>query len=189
MKNLLIVLLAVPLLLTTARASEKTEVMATAKKAVIALKNKNMIQLAAMAHPVKGIRFTPYNFVNTDQGGDLVFKGTQIAGLWASQKRYLWGEFDGSGDPIRMTFAKYFGRFIFSRDFANAHTVVYNQAASPGTTIDNFADAYPKAKFVGYHFSRSKDGNDMGWETLYLIFEKSGKKWYLVGISHDEWTI
>jgi hypothetical protein len=29
----------------------------------------------------------------------------------------------------------------------------------------------------------------MNWASLRLVFERSGNKWYLVGISHDEWTI
>jgi hypothetical protein len=187
MKNLLTLLILIPLFVFTAQAGDKAEVMKVSRQAVLALKNKNMATLAALTHPAKGVRFSSYSYV--DKSVDLVFKREQVSGLWANPKIYKWGEFDGSGDPIKMRFSKYYARFVYDRDFANAPDISYNDQLGGGNTIVNVRAAYPKGKFVEYHFPESTDRNEMGWESLRLIFERTGKKWYLVGICHDEWTI
>lgn len=176
-----------PLLLSPAQASTKTEVMKASKQAVLALKNKNFATLAALAHPTKGVRFSAYGYI--DKEADLVFKRAQVSGLWANRKIYNWGDYDGTGDPIKMRFSKYYAAFIYDRDFARAPYVGYNKVTGRGNTIVNIFEAYPRGKFVEYHFPDRSDGGAMDWNSLRLVFEKSGSKWYLVGISHDEWTI
>jgi hypothetical protein len=186
MKNLAFLLLLFSLCFISADASDQTEVMKVSGQTVLALKSKNMAKLAALVHPVKGVRFSAYGYIDKDN--DLIFKRSQITGLWTNRKIYRWGEYDGSGDPIKMRFAKYYAKFIYDRDFARADSE-YNKVVQQGNTIVNIAEAYPKGKFVEYHFPDDADGGAMNWNGLRLVFERSGKKWYLVGISHDEWTI
>ncbi len=187
MKKLLLLFVILPLLVLAAQADTKTEVMKASKQAVLALKSKNFAKLATLVHPVKGVRFSAYGYIGKDT--DLVFKKNQVPGLWAGRKIYNWGEFDGSGDPIKMRFSKYYAAFIYDRDFANAPDIEYNQVIRRGNTIVNILEAYPKGKFVEYSFNGDNEGTEMNWNSLRLVFEKSGRKWYLVGISHDEWTI
>lgn len=177
-------------LLVVSAPANKVQVMKVSKEAVTALKNKNMAKLSTLVHPTKGVRFTPYSYV--DKNLATVFSQSQIVNAWDSKKVYTWGESDGSGDTMSFTFAKYFERFVYDRNFANAPLIKYSGAAAFREDLtNNFAEAYPNAKFVKYHFDKGPAPryNEIGWASLYLIFEKSGKKWYLVGISHLEWTI
>jgi hypothetical protein len=190
MKKLFFLLILLSSLLVAAKAAgatDKTDVMKVSRRAVLALRDKNMAGLAALVHPAKGVRFSAYGYI--DKEGDLVFKRPQVSRLLDNKTLYQWGEYDGSGDPIKMRFVKYYAAFIYDRDFARAPHVDYNNVIGRGNTIVNIVEAYPNGKFVEYHFPDSQDGGAMNWNSLRLVFEKSGKQWYLVGISHDEWTI
>lgn len=188
MKKFSLVLILFSLTVVSAYAN-KTQVMKAAKEVVTAMKNKNMVKLWTLVHPKNGVRFSPYSYIDKDS--DLVFSKSEIASAWNNKRLYLWGEFDGSGDPIRMGFSKYFGRFVYDRNFASAPSIKYGLGAIRGNTMNNLAEVYPNGKFVEYHFEKGPPPkyNEIGWASLHLAFEKSGKKWYLVGISHGEWTI
>lgn len=172
---------------TIAPAKAKQLISSRARETVLALKNGDMQRLSAIAHPTKGVRFTPYNYV--DPKADLVFRPEQLKGLMASKKRYLWGEYDGSGDPIRLTFKKYYKRFIYDVDFANMKRVSYNESLSTNPNYDNAFESYADAIIVEYHFLGSQRYDGMDWRSLRLVFQRKGKTWYLVGVMHNEWTI
>lgn len=158
---------------------------------MLALKARNVARLSTFVHPQKGLRFSPYASVLPDE--DRVVKRSQLAQMWASPKRYNWGGggYDGSGDPILLTLKKYYGRFIFDHDFSRAKYVAYNPLSmSHGNTPNTIREHYPKSIAVEYHFSGFDPKFDgMDWTSLWLVFEKRGSEWYLVGIVHDEWTI
>jgi hypothetical protein len=186
-KILVNLLLLLVLTITVSAQSEKVQVLAQSKKVVAALKKKDMKTLAALVHPIKGVRFSPYGYVNAE--GDLVFRRAQISSLMLTRRTYVWGAEDGTGDDINLGFPAYFNKFVYDKDFARAPQVVYNRVAKSGNTIVNIAEAYKNAKFVEYHFAGTKKYDGMDWRSLRLVFEKSGANWYLVGISHDQWTI
>lgn len=165
----------------------KKEVGPVAKAAVVALKKKDMKALAKLALPELGIRFSPYATVDVVK--DVVLRPAQLADAFQDKTVLEWGAYDGSGDPIKLTFADYDKRFIYNRDFAKAESVGYNQVLHQGNSLNNIKDAYPNGVFVEYHFSKSPDGNEIGWSSLRLVFEQHRGKWILVGIVHDEWTI
>ena len=160
-----------------------------ARQVILALKAGNIGKLATFVHPQKGVRFSPYASVLPDE--DRVVKKNQLAQMWASNTRYKWGAYDGSGDPIRLTFKKYHRRFIFDHDFANAKSVRYNgEVMGHGNTLNNVRAIYPGAIAVEHYFPGFDPKFDgMDWRSLWLVFEKKGNEWYLVGIVHDEWTI
>ena len=160
-----------------------------AKSIMQALKAGNVAKFSTFVHPQKGVRFSPYASVLLDQ--DRVLKKNQLVQMWASTKRYRWGEYDGSGDPIILSFRKYHRRFILDHDFTRAESVAYNPGSmSHGNTPNNILAVYPKAIAVEYYFSGfDPKVSGMDWTSLWLVFEKKGSVWYLVGIVHDEWTI
>jgi hypothetical protein len=166
-------------------------VAARAAQAVMALKDRDMDELAGLVHPDKGVRFSPYTYVRVGpEGEDLVFGAAQIPGLLADPTVYHWGVFDGSGEPIDLTFAAYYERFIYDADFSRPDVVGLDETVGQGNTINNIAEVYPEAVTVEYHF----EGFDpqyagLDWRSLRLVFEAHGGSWYLVGIVHDEWTI
>jgi hypothetical protein len=162
-----------------------------ARQVLLALKSRNIARLSAWVHPRKGLRFSPYHSVNLDKEGDRVFTRGQVRNLLTVKKRYLWGEEDGSGDPIRLAYAAYHRQYVYDHDYSRAKQVTYNSdTLSSGNLINNIRESYPGAIIVEYHFPgfREKYGG-MDWTSLWLVFEKQGSEWYLVGIVHGEWTI
>lgn len=158
-----------------------------ANAAVAALRDQDWSALAQMVHPRHGVRFSPYGYVNAD--GDLVWGAAELPGLAAGGATHRWGAFDGSGDPIAMTFPEYYSRFIYDADFAAAPDVAANQRIGQGNTLHNLPSVYPDADFVEYHFPGFDPKYEgMDWRSLRLVFEREGGEWYLVGIVHDEWT-
>lgn len=158
-----------------------------AKAAVGALQSKDWEKLSTMVHPEKGVRFSPYAHVGPT---DLVFPAGQLKTLYAEKRLYEWGTFDGSGEPIRLSFADYYQRFVYDADFAAAPKVAYNEALGKGNTINNSREFYPQAAIVEYHFPGiDPKFEGMDWRSLRLVFEQKNCTWYLVGIIHAQWTI
>ncbi len=163
-------------------------VAARAAEIIFAIKNRDVAALATMVHPQKGVRFSPYTFVDT--ANDLVFSAAELPAAMESSTIYVWGAFDGSGNPINMTFADYWARFVYDVDFAQPEIIGFNQMVGHGNTINNIAQTYPGAVAVEYYFS-GFDPNlaGMDWRSLRLVLEPFGGQWMLVGIVRDEWTI
>ncbi|MNW47038.1 hypothetical protein [Paenibacillus peoriae] len=170
---------------------EAQKVIASRAEQVIrALKDSNMKKLKGLVHPKKGVRFSPDATIQVN--GDLLFKGKELEQLIRSDKVYEWGSYDGSGNPIKLTFQEYLNSFIYDRDYANAERKAYNQFIMHSSSTDNLREIYPHAIFVEYNFSKgvgSSDISELMWSSLRIIFEYYKGEWYLVGISHDHWTI
>jgi hypothetical protein len=161
-------------------------IAARAVQTIMAIKNQDMTTLATLVHPGKGVRFSPYTYVTDD---DLVFEATKVSKLLSDPTVYRWGVFDGSGEPINLTFRQYYNRFIYDVHFVQPHVVGFDEPVGMGNTINNIADVYPGAVTVEYHF----EGFDpqyagMDWRSLRLVLEEKDGIWYLVGVVHDEWT-
>jgi hypothetical protein len=145
-----------------------------------------MQALAELVDPNTGVRFSPYSFV---QRKDLTFTPEQLQSLLDDPEVYNWGNFDGSGEPIQMTFAEYFDRFVYSKDFAGAEQIGINQRLGAGNTLDNSPEFYPEAVVVEYHIpGENPEYGGMDWQSLRLVFQQIDGEWQLAGIIHDEWT-
>ena len=165
-------------------------VAVSAAQTIMALKDGDMKVLSALIHPDKGVRFSPYATVQVGAGGDLVFSANQVRDLMEDATVYHWGAYDGSGEPIALSFREYYEEFVYGADFAQPDVVGFHQTVGQGNSIDNITTAYPDGMMVEYHF----EGFDpqyagMDWRSLRLVFEEQGGTWYLVGIVHDQWTI
>ncbi|HEY0603787.1 MAG TPA: hypothetical protein VGD58_12790 [Herpetosiphonaceae bacterium] len=157
----------------------------TAYQVMEALKNRDMVRLAGMAHPEKGVAFSAYGRVDANS---VVLKPEQLAGALTDPTIRTWGSYDGTGDPIELTFAAYFDRFVYSHDFAAAPQIGYNQAL--GDIYNYAADFDPSSIIVEYHFPGfDPQYGGMDWQSLRLVFEQQGQTWYLVGILHNQWMI
>ncbi|MBY9081131.1 hypothetical protein KIH86_23565 [Paenibacillus sp. HN-1] len=154
-----------------------------------ALAAGDMRALAAWVHPDKGLRFSPYGYV--DVKTDLVFSRSEVEGLMHNPAPQIWGTHAGSGEPIELAFPDYYKKFVYDTDFSAGATIAVNRAIGKGTTVNNVNEVYPAAShdYVEYHV----DGVDpaaegMDWRSLRLVFEKIGDDRALVGIIHDQWT-
>ena len=159
----------------------------TSRQVLTLLKNKEFIQLSKLFHPVNGVRFSPYGFVDTNT--NKVFSAEEF--LQAIDKKNIihWGSYDGSGDSILLTAAQYFRKFIYNADFLDAEKSSLNKRIGQGNSLDNLKLVYPGCNYTESHFSGfDKKYGGMDWTSLKLVFEFYGGRNYLVGIVHDQWT-
>lgn len=168
-------------------AADAMDVTARAKAVLVALKAKDGAGLAKYVHPKKGVRFSPYGYVETD--GGVVVQAAQLAAALADPKKLVFGSYDGSGQPIELTLGEYWAEFVWDVDFA-AGKLVLDPKEPHGNTLPNHKDVWPGAQTVELYLEGSDPENDgMDWRALRLVFEAHEGALYLVGIVHDQWTI
>lgn len=159
----------------------------TAQSIIAALKEKDEETLVSFIHPVKGVLFSPYAHI--DSANVLTFQAEDLPTL-NDQTVYQWGSYDGSGEPIGLTYGEYYDKFIYDRDFANAESVNVNAFVGKGNTLVNITDVFPESTTVEYHFSGfDPQYEGMDWESLILVLEQEGAAWYVSAIVHSSWTI
>jgi len=157
---------------------------------LVALKNKNYSAFANYIHPVSGIRFSPYGYIDTLK--NLRFSREKFIATAKADKQEMivWGEFDGTGDPIKMTVNNYMQRFVYDVDFVKPEKRSVNEFIGSGNSLNNLDSVYKDCDFTESHFSGfEKKYAGMDWKTLRLVFKLRNGRFFLVGIVHDEWTI
>ena len=154
------------------------------------LKNKNYSAFANYIHPQIGIRFSPYAYVDTIR--DIRFTRQKFINevTGSEQDMIVWGEFTGTGDPITMRLDNYLKRFVYDVDFVKPEKRSVNEFLGSGNSLNNLDSVYKDCDFTESYFSGfEKKYEGMDWKTLRLVFKERNKKFFLVGIIHDEWTI
>ena len=158
-----------------------------------ALKNGDMDVLAAWVDSDKGVRFSPYGYVNTET--DLIFSKGELKVLMEDPTEHLWRSFPGLDTLIQMSYREYQERFIYDADFMGDAEIAVNEGLGQGFMVYNLNEVYPKDThdFVEYHIEDIDPTIDsnvevVNWRSLRLVFEKMGDNRVLVGIIHDQWT-
>lgn len=158
------------------------------KEILTYIKNKDYNSFSDHIHPVEGIRFSPYAYVDT--ASEIKMSIDDFKRNIKSKKKRSWGQYDGSGDPIIMTLKQYFKRFVYDVNFLNPEVFTVNKRSSGGNTIDNREDIYPGSVFTESYFSGFEEKyGGMDWRALRLVFKELEGHYYLVAVIHDEWTI
>ncbi len=168
---------------TEGRISKALESRAAAVAQVLA--SRDFEALASFVHPEKGLRFSPYLSMRES---DRLVAMKMVSRLFDDRASYHWGMADASGLSLSMSFADYFSRFVWDRDFLHAPQVTVNRRAGLGTGLDNTRVFYPDGEFVEYHFPPTQEGA-LDWASLRLVFVKFHGAYFLVAIAHDGWTI
>ncbi len=166
------------------RENLQEKIVSLSKAVVSNVRNRNLYRYA---HPKKGLRFSPYANINVES--DRVFSVEEMVNEFDSDTILSWGTYDGSGDPIKLTFKDYYTNFIYDKDYSLPTTIGYNKKIGEGNSVFNFLDVYESSVFVEYYKAPDFGENEFNWGSLILIFEEYNEEWYLVGIVHDEWTI
>jgi hypothetical protein len=152
-----------------------------------AFKRRDGAALAALAHPSRGVRFSPYAYLTPS---NIVLSAAQLLNAFTDPTKRTWGISDGRGDPITLNFADYTATYIYGRDFATSSQTAYNKTIGMGNTIDNTADIFPNAiMFEAYDPGPDPRLKDTQWQCIRLLLERSNDRWYVVGVVHGEWTI
>lgn len=163
-------------------------VVQASRQVLEALRARDGDRLAELTHPTKGVRFSPYAYV--DMHKDRVFFKEQIRRFWDDRTIYMWGHADASGEPIALTAAAYCERYVLDRNYHEATFVSVNADRSQGNTVNNAAEVYPQGIRVEYYIEPPPGEGvaEFGWSALRLVFEDVGGGWFLVAIIHDQWT-
>lgn len=165
--------------------TEARKVVGTRSTAVIkALAHLDMKTLSRYVHP-RGVEFFPY--IEPEKPRRL--KRAPVRHFFQDRKIHLWGSYDGTGDPIKLSNADYFRRFVYNGNFSQTSRVLFNTTANRGNMTNHLPKRYPHAIFVEYHLPAPVGDNEMKWKSLWLVWQRKGGTWYLSSIAHDEWTI
>jgi hypothetical protein len=170
---------------TAAEASQTLpteDPMTTARAALEALREKRWDAFAALVHPERGICFTPY-----PEKCRATLTRQRFLELARSGKPNVWGEYDGSGEPMRLSWREYYDKFVYDRDFARAPVTKMGNVMR-GSMVYDIAKDYPNSRVVEFHFP-STDAGSPDWASLRLVFEPAGDRWALVLVQHDAWSI
>ncbi|MGB3079847.1 MAG: hypothetical protein WBB31_12260 [Saprospiraceae bacterium] len=168
--------------------NQNSVVLETTKQVLIAIKSKDYTKFASYIHPVSGIRFSPYAYIDTTV--DIKFSREKFTEATGKQDILVWGYYDGSGDTIRLSIGNYFDRFVYNHDFLNAEKTSLIKLTGKENSSNNLEEVYSGCVCTESYFSGfDKKVDGMDWESLRLIYKKYGARYFLVGIVHDQWTI
>ncbi|MFT3979152.1 MAG: hypothetical protein QM687_01695 [Ferruginibacter sp.] len=160
---------------------------ATGKSILLLLKNKNYDSLVHYFAAGDSVHFSPYGFIGS---GTQTFTANAFSSLLANKKKIVWGDYDGSGEPILLTAKEYLQQFVYNADFLYAEQSAIDSFIKTGNSLNNLKKAYPQSRFIEYHFSGfDKKYGGMDWTSLRLVFKEVNGQYYLQAIVHDQWTI
>lgn len=166
---------------------DSTQILLT-KTILKHLKKENYYDLAQYIHPTKGVRLSPYGYINKSE--DMIILADHLIEMSKDPTKKNWGTYDGTGDTIKLSFKEYFDKFVYDVDFLNAEKVSVNRSLAQGNGLNNINEVYSGTKYTESYFSGfDKKYDGMDWRALRLVFEEHAGKYYLVGVIHDQWTI
>lgn len=171
-----------------AAVSEDSLLLSRTQEVLTCFAERSFCKLSEYVHPEKGVRFSPYGYVDTVN--DVHFEATQLCESNTLLEKRLWGWYDGTGDTIRLHFFEYVNKFVYTADFLHAEKTVVNQMVGHGNTLNNLQETYPGKPFTESWFSGFDPKYEgMDWCSLRLVYEILDGKPYLIAVIHDQWTI
>jgi hypothetical protein len=151
------------------------------------IKDEDYGALSAVAHPELGVVFAPYAMF--EFASSKGFTPLEIAGFRTDATAYIWGVYDGTGEPIELTPAEYFKRFVFDRDFTRAQELGVNYVVKSGNAKESLVTDFPQVRFIEFHIPEDSKSIEGGWSSLRLGFEEYKGSLMLTMLVHSEWTV
>lgn len=159
----------------------------TAQDMVDILRSRDLDRLAKVIDPEQGLRFSPYAHIDSDTAQQ--FDADKLPSF-KDDSKLVWGAYDGSGEPMELTFREYFEKFVYDQDFASAPNVSVNELTGKGNVEFNGLELYPDASYVEFHYPGfDKKNEGMDWESLIVVVRPVEEGWKLCAIVHSQWTI
>jgi len=144
-------------------------------------------EFAHFFHPEKGTYFSPYTFLDTMV---VNYKTNDFINDLNNNVVNLWGEYDGSGEPIKLSIKDYFKQFVYNLDFKTLTSQKnINSKLVYSNTLNNIKEIFPNAEYVEYYYKGSGNYDGMDWASLIFYVEQFNGKYYLVAVVHNQWTI
>jgi len=135
------------------------------------------------------VRFSPYPYIRKDV--DFELSQSQFATAMSSDSVVTAREYDGSGEPMELTFAQYYNEFINDRAYATEAVIGVNTTNGLGSMIQNWQEIYSSEQYtsVEYYIEGTAEYEGMDWNSLRLVFEEHDDQYFLVAVIHGQWTI
>lgn len=176
----MIALIAVAAIST--QASAETIIRSQSAEIVRHFMDKDMTDMIRHVHPDHGVRFSPTPHLSES---DMRFTHKQMLNLFKDRTVYTWGALPGSDTPLRSTFADYYTKYVYARDFSQATELSYNKAARGGMVGNNSTTFFEGSRFIDYHFPETAP-DAKNWHTLRLVFMPWRDNWLLVAVVNDQ---
>ena len=167
--------------------ADSGEITKLAFSVLDSIKIRDYEALAEISHPELGIVFSPYATINYAKCKS--FMASAVKKFDSNTDSYVWGVFDGSGNPIEMTVSEYFDRFVYNKDFLSAAQIGVDCIVQSGNALENITDVFPDARFVDIHFPGDTKNDGLDWASLRLVFEEYEGTLRLTALIHNEWTV
>ena len=151
------------------------------------IKDDDFTALSKVVHPEYGVVLSPYATINL--ATDRRFSAEQIASLDSDTNIYVWGVYNGRGEPIELTPVDYFAEFVPASDFFDAKIIGINQIVRSGNALENITDVFPNVQFLDFHLSSEELMEEFAWSSLRLGFEEHNGYFRLVAIVYSKWTV
>jgi len=156
-----------------------------ADRILSALSEADYSTLSKFVHKKRGLHFAPYAYLH--DGQQVLDKETLHEGDTSTVR--VWGSFDGSGDPIELTWGDYHNRFVFDKDFDAADKIEFQVFSSFGNSLNNLRDYFNGSYNMSYYVEGTEQYGGMDWAQLKLVFDVIDGHLYLIALVHDQWTI
>lgn len=144
--------------------------------------------LSQAVHPEYGVVFSPYATINLPSNKR--FTASQIEAFPEDKNQYVWGKYDGSGEPIEMTPSEYFKTFVFDKDYTRATEIGVDTIVKSGNSLENIQEVFPNARFIDFHIAGTDPSYEgIDWGSIRLGFENYQGVLKLTVILHSQWTI
>ena len=151
------------------------------------LENDQYGQLIPIIHPELCLRFSPYQYLNSD---NRIICPSEFDSYNNSTEPFAWGHYDGTGKPIDLPFIEYHQQFVYDQDYLKPSIVGFNVEVSYGNSLNNIQEIFPDGIMIEYYFPGIDPRyGGMDWRSLRLVFVPENDQWYLTAIIHGEWTI
>ena len=163
----------------------KQALLETANDILVHLQNQEFTEIASYVGE-DGITFCPYSGGCIDDGG-VTFAASQLSNFMQNQQVYLWGHEDGSGFPIELTPAGYYGEYLLDAPYEQKERYDYSDQF---TTREFIKQVFPQGTIVEFYYPGTEQYDGMDWQSLNMVFERDANgEWVLVAIVNDRWTI
>ena len=151
------------------------------------IRDEDYLALSHIVHPEYGVVLSPYATINL--ATDRRFSAEQIAVLDSDTNVYVWGVYNGSGEPIELTPAEYFAGFVPAADHIKTAVIGINRIVRSGNALENMTDVFANVKFVDFHVPGGELTEELDWSSLRLGFEEHNGYFRLVAIVYSKWTV
>jgi hypothetical protein len=153
------------------------------------IKDGDFNALSNAVHPEFGVVFSPYATVTLSTNRR--FSAEQIAMFGSDTNVYVWGVYNGSGEPIEMAPIDYFSEVVLARNYFDASIIGVNRIVRSGNALENITEVFPDVRFIDFHIPGcDKDpSEELDWSSLRIGFEEFEGSLRLTIIVNSAWTV